>query len=1696
MAPKLSRKSLANLAAIITALLGLAVLIGWQTDNMALKTFGLGAVTMKPNAAFLFLLSGLALLLLQFTHPIAKWVSRFLSLVITLVGLLTLGAFIFKLDFGIDQLLFSVKDSSGFLPFPSRIAANAALNFVLLGTVLFYLSFLHARSNYFIEFCLIAAFSISAIGLLSVIFGFSDSAGATGYSRMAVNTAVAFIILCIGIFFTILHRFEAKITTEQKLFAGLAISATIIGFVSLLSVSSLRSMHESAELVKHTHIVKIQIEDVLISVMDIQSASRGFVISGQENFLEPMHKAMQQVQGQIDSLRKLTSDNPRKQPAINEIEKLIDKRIEFSVQTVNMRRTKGLQKAVKLIETGIGQQLSDSIRYLKDFMTAEENRLLLQRDKEEDKRLAQTQKVILTGVSFMVFLLLQLFFFVRRDLSGRRKAEDELQKLNEELECRVQQRTAEAVESEKKYRDIIETSLIGVYSSNLKGEILYVNNAIVEMMEAGSAEEFSSSPVLALYKKPEDRIRLIRQLQEHGIVTDFESEMITRKGNSITVLLSAKLQDNILTGMILDITKRKSAEEAVLESEMRFRSLFEASPDSIILIDPNDPSGIWPIVDCNETACKMNGYTRGELIGQPIDILNNYSPSPEERTAYLERIRNEGFLQIEGFHRHRDGHIFPIEISTSLVTMKGKELILGIDRDITERKKAEESLREKEERFRRTLDLGVVGMATTHPYTYYFLSANKQLCDMIGYTEEELLQMTWAEITFPKEKVDEDAANVEKLLSGEINGYVMEKQYQHKDGHMIDITLAVQGVRKFDGTIDYILILIDDITERKRAVEKLLNSENRYRSTLNQMIESCQIIDFDWKYIYLNDVADKQNRRPKEELLGNKLMDMWPGIEATEVFQMMKRCMDSRLAQHQEVEFTFADGAKEWFDVNIEPSSEGIFVMSANITERKQAADLIILQRNLGIELSTITDLQELYKVSLEALQYVIGMDSGAIYLFDKDLKSLDMVYSKGMSGQFIAATTHFDENSDMVKLVMKGKPVFIEYAKLPVELSTVEPEEKLYSLASLPLLYKDKVTGCINLVSHKNISIPVFQQKGIETIAVLIGSTIERINIEEQIRNLNADLEIKIEKRTEQLAKTNKDLESEIAEKTRLTKILETNQIDLQAQNKELQQIQIELQEAREKYFDLYFLAPVGYMTVSAEGTILEANLLAASLFGTKLEHLINEPIRKFISEADQELFFQNREKLHETGDKQSFEIRMIKEDGSEFWVQTESMLTGELDDNPNCSVTISDISQRKLAQAEAMKSQAEAERANLAKSEFLSRMSHELRTPMNSILGFAQLMKMGELTPAHTKGVDHILKSGKHLLDLINEVLDLSRIEAGKLSISLEPVQLKQIIPEILDIVRPLAAVRKIILKFAESPVNDLYINADRQKLKQGLLNLINNAIKFNHEGGSVRVEVHSRQSTTGSQKQTEDRSSTSLSDLQPESRNPKPETVRISVTDTGTGISPEDLSKLFIPFQRIGAKISEVEGTGLGLAIAKKLIEAIHGTIGVETEPGVGSTFWIELPQVESQNDHHERKGDFIKPETESVVAGTLLYIEDNVSNIQLVEQIIETHRPSIRLITEMYGKKAVELASDYKPDVILLDLDLPDIHGFEVLKRLKLDAKTQPVPVIVLSADAMGSQIEKLMKAGAANYLTKPIDVLEFLKVVDEVMGKET
>jgi signal transduction histidine kinase/CheY-like chemotaxis protein len=379
--------------------------------------------------------------------------------------------------------------------------------------------------------------------------------------------------------------------------------------------------------------------------------------------------------------------------------------------------------------------------------------------------------------------------------------------------------------------------------------------------------------------------------------------------------------------------------------------------------------------------------------------------------------------------------------------------------------------------------------------------------------------------------------------------------------------------------------------------------------------------------------------------------------------------------------------------------------------------------------------------------------------------------------------------------------------------------------------------------------------------------------------------------------------------------------------------------------------------------------------------------------------------------------------------------------------------------------KARDEADRANRAKSEFLSRMSHELRTPLNAILGFAQLLEMEKPTDTQLGWVGHILIAGRHLLVLINEVLEISRIEAGELQLSLEPVCVGDAVMEAVDLVRPLAAQRGIEICVPDWSSDSRHVLADSQNLRQVLLNLLANAVKYNRVDGRVTISCPDGPA----------------------------ENIRMMISDTGYGIAEENLARLFVPFDRLGAENSGVQGTGLGLALAKLLVESMGGTIAVVSKLEKGTCFSVQLPRSQSTNRCLTETGAPDPTARISPPSGcaecNILYIEDNLSNVALIEELL-SKEPAITLVTATEGHRGLDLARETLPDLILLDLHLPGLPGWEVLEELKASPETLNIPVIVLSADATRQQIDRLMEAGAYCYLTKPLSVPELLSAVQK------
>ncbi len=495
--------------------------------------------------------------------------------------------------------------------------------------------------------------------------------------------------------------------------------------------------------------------------------------------------------------------------------------------------------------------------------------------------------------------------------------------------------------------------------------------------------------------------------------------------------------------------------------------------------------------------------------------------------------------------------------------------------------------------------------------------------------------------------------------------------------------------------------------------------------------------------------------------------------------------------------------------------------------------------------------------------------------------------------------------------------------------------------------------------------------------------------------------------------------------------------------------------------------------MTTDPRGIISDVNQQMESLTGCTRDELIGAPFKNYFTDpgrAEAAIAQVLRE-----GKVTNYELTAHARDGKETVVSYNATTFHNRDRKlQGVFAAARDVTERKQFEhalqetnVELESARAAAEKANLAKSEFLSSMSHELRTPLNAVLGFAQLMASETPPPstAQKQSIDQILQAGWYLLRLINEILDLAMIESGKVTMSQEAMSLVEVLNDCQAMIEPQAHKRGITMTFPKFD-SQFYVHADRTRVKQVMINLLANAIKYNREGGSVKIECA----------------------MSGDSR------VRVSVTDTGAGLAPDQIAQLFQPFNRLGQAASTEEGTGIGLVVTKQLVELMGGVIGVSSTVGVGSVFWVELAASSAPSLVFGGSGEGGTVESGHLPANTLtpmrtlLYVEDNPANLALVEQLI-ARRSDLKLLTAIEAPLGIQLARTCQPDIILMDINLPGMSGFDALEILRKDPVTAHIPIMALSANAVPRDIEKGLEAGFFRYLTKPIKVKEFMEALD-------
>jgi PAS domain S-box-containing protein len=609
------------------------------------------------------------------------------------------------------------------------------------------------------------------------------------------------------------------------------------------------------------------------------------------------------------------------------------------------------------------------------------------------------------------------------------------------------------------------------------------------------------------------------------------------------------------------------------------------------------------------------------------------------------------------------------------------------------------------------------------------------------------------------------------------------------------------------------------------------------------------------------------------------------------------------------------------------------------------------------------------------------------------------------------------------------------ELYALPGFLPLIVPEERPRALADMQCRLRGEALGGVEFTTLRKDGTTFPTLAFVERVmragevvgmrGVIVDIT-ERKRSETQLRDLNLTLERKVSERTAELEQA-----------------LHTLQVMIETTD-------------------------TGYVIIDGEGKVLDANREYVRLSGHgELREIRGRSVVEWTAAYEREKNAAAVAQCVRDGGIRNLEVDYCDGEGRVTPVEINASVM-EADGVTRILSLCRDISLRRKAQQDLRGAKEAAEAASLAKSELLSRVSHELRTPLNAILGFAQLLEMRPLPEEDRERAGRILKAGRHLLALIDAVLDLTRAQDGRLALSPEPVPLSDLVREAAALWRAQADQLDILLEIDAPTLERRVARADRERLKQVLLNLLSNAVTYNRAGG--RVTVGAGPACAGA--------------------------VRLFVRDTGPGIPAALQERLFRPFERLNLNPERESGAGVGLALCRCLVEAMGGTIGLVSAEGEGSTFWVELPAAEvpaspSPPRVAEAAAPGVEPKVPPVTK-TLLYVEDNLANHALLRDIV-AHRPGLTLLTAMQGRLALELALRHRPDLVLLDLHLPDINGDEVLRRLREKSETRGIPVVILSAESSPGQQQRLLAAGAQRCLAKPLDLPVFLSTLDELLA---
>ena len=1431
-----------------------------------------------------------------------------------------------------------------------------------------------------------------------------------------------------------------------KMVLALIVSGLLLSMGIALSFRTYQQIAVTAEARQHAALVISGAEGFLSALKDAETGERGFLLTGNEAFLQPYLAVRDGVIAQLQALQQQTQLESAKN-RLDALAPLVQLRMAGLAHAIELGRAHNTPEVLRLVNIGQGKQEMDAIRTQVRAFVQMEQVGLAEREAEYQASLRTLLGVIVAASALGLLAALGFAYLIYRQ--GLQRLNQQvleetryLLELQESLNQQLQHSNQALQISEEQLAVTLNSIGDGVITTDAQARVTSLN-PLAERLTGWNEEAARGQPI-------EDVLHIVNKSSREPVVIPVMAALLHGSVQALanhTVLLSRdgreydiadscapiRARDEQVIGSVLvfrDVTEEYAQQQATRDSGVLMQTVLNTVADGILTLHGEG----FVLETVNPAIEEMFGYAASEMVGRDIRLLipgfSLLAVAADDADVQGHALLPAAKPVREAQGRRQDGSLFTLEIALNEMWLGGELHYTGVLRDYTARKLAEEALLKAGALQKAIFDsANFSSIATDARGVIQIFNVGAER--MLGYTALEVMNKnTPADISDPQELIARAKALSAELETAIAPGFealvfkasrgiedIYELTYIRKDGSRFPAVVSVTALRDDEAAIIGYLLIGTDNTARKLAEEALLKAGALQKAIFDSANFSSIATDARGVIQIFNVGAERMLGYTALEVMNkNTPADISDPQELIARAKALSAELETAIAPGFEaLVFKASRGIEDIYELTYIRKDGSRFPAVVSVTALRDDEAAIIGYLLIGTD-NTARKLAEEALLKAGALQKAI-FDSANFSSIATDAKGVIQIFNVG------------------AERMLGYTALEVMNTITPADIS--DPQEVIARAKSLSAELDTAITPGFEALVFK-------ASRGIEDIYELTyirkdGSRFPAVVSVTALRDDEAAIIGYLLIGTDNTAR--KQIEEE-------RKKLDQRLRDQQFYTRSLIEANID-----------------AIMTTDPVGIITDVNKQMESLTDCTRDELIGAPFKKYFTDPERAEAAINLA----LNDKKvtNYELTARTRGGLETVVSYNATTFYDRDRNlQGVFAAARDVTERKRLDGvledknvELEAARALAEKANLAKSDFLSSMSHELRSPLNAILGFAQLMESESPAPSSSQqeSIGQILRAGWHLLKLINEILDLTKIESRQIPLSKEPVLLGEILMECQGMFEPQAQQRGIVMRF---PKHDaaLYVLADHTRLKQVFINLLTNAIKYNTLQGTVEVnctqEAHRR--------------------------------IRVSIRDTGIGLRPDQQAQLFQAFNRLGQEAGGVEGTGIGLVVAKQLVELMGGTIGVQSTVGVGSVFWFELDAVDApvlamDRNHVALSLPLVsRPTTER----TLLYVEDNPANMKLVQKIIERH-PELRLLMASNGLAGIELARSALPDVILLDINLPGINGFETLKLLREDALTAHIPALAISANAMASDVKKGQEAGFMRYLTKPIKVDEFM-----------